>query len=437
MISQQEYLLRRQQCMQKIGAEGLAILSAAPWQVRNGEQTFPYRQDSHFYYLTGFQEPQAILLLVPGREEGESILFCQKRDPEREQWDGPRLGPQGAVELLRMDQAFSIDQFEEQLQKFLPGRRCVYYSWGCAAVATPLIAKVNSLRGLARRGVVVPELLAPVETIVQEMRQVKSSAEINLMRTASEISARGHCRAMRACRPGMMEYELEAELLYEFIRGGCRAVAYTPIVGSGPNTCVLHYSANNRRMQDGELVLVDAGGEYDNYASDITRTYPVNGRFSAEQKAIYEIVLRSQEAVIAAIKPGVQYDQLQQLSERVVTEGLCDLGLLQGKVDDLLETRAFRKFYMHTIGHMLGLDCHDHGSGSYANKEGWLAFVPNLVITSEPGIYISANMPGIDPRWWNIGVRIEDDVLVTATGHEVLSCAVPKHVVEIEALMAE
>lgn len=435
MISQQEYQTRRKNLTQRLPEGSIAIIPAAHECLRNGDAHYRFRQESNFYYLTGFNEPEALLILISGAET-QSILFNRPRNPMEEQWTGKRLGQDGALSELGMHAAFPIGCIADELPKLLSGKTAVYY----ALARNPEVEKIimqalEKVKGQVRRGIKVPEQLCDLEPILGEMRLFKSEAELELMRQAAHISVKAHEQAMRRCKHVEHEYQLEAELVYEFSRQGCRSVAYDPIVGGGENACILHYTDNNKPLREGDLVLIDAGGEYENYAADITRTFPVNGKFSVEQKSIYELVLKAQKAGIAAVKPGFPWNEIQQIIVRILTEGLCELGILQGNVDELLAKEAYKPFYMHNSGHWLGLDVHD--IGLYKINGEWRPLEPGMVLTVEPGLYISANTPGVDKRWWDIGVRIEDDVVVTQTGHEVITAALPVEVHDIEALMRD
>lgn len=435
MIAQQEYQTRRKNLAQRLPEGSIALIPAAHEVLRNGDAHYRFRQDSNFYYLTGFDEPDALLAIIGGKE-GHSILFNRPRNPAEEQWTGIRLGQEGALTELGMQEAFSVQNLTEELPKLMAGKSAVYYALARNSELDKIITKaLINTKGQVRRGIKAPSSLCDLEPILGEMRLIKSKAELDLMREAARISVAAHLRAMRHCKHARHEYELEAELIYEFTRQSCRSVAYDSIVGSGENACVLHYTANNQPLKQGDLVLIDAGGEYQNYAADITRTFPVSGKFSPEQKMIYELVLQAQKAGIAAIKPGLAWNSVQQIIWRILTEGLCELGILQGQVDKLLEQEAYKPFYMHNSGHWLGLDVHD--TGLYKIEGQWRPLEEGMVLTVEPGLYISSNTPGVDKRWWGIGVRIEDDVLVTKTGHEVLTGALPVDVAEIEALMRD
>lgn len=434
MITMMEFAKRRKELMKKIDPRGIVILFSAPACVRNNDCDYVYRQNSDFYYLTGFAEPESIAILAPKRKAGEFILFNRVRDREHEIWEGKRAGQEGARKDYHADQAFAIHEFAAMLPELIEGREHVYYPLGKDKAADHCITTaIEKIRSKIRNGVRAPISLVDVSDILHEMRLFKSPAEINLMRKAAEISAKAHIRAMQACRPGIYEYELEAELLYEFQRQGARNPAYTCIVGNGANSCILHYNTNREKISDGNIVLIDAGAEYEYYAADITRTFPANGRFSPEQKAVYEIVLDAQVAGIKAIRPGVAFPAIQKIMVKIITQGLVDIGILNGNVSDLIEKEAYFDYYMHKSGHWLGLDVHD--AGRYKIGDKWRTLEPGMVLTVEPGIYISADIKGVPKRWQHIGVRIEDDILVTEKGHEVLSAAAPKTVAEIEDLM--
>jgi len=426
------YAQRRAELLQHMQG-GVAIIPTAPVRIRNRDVDYPYRPDSDFYYLTHFPEPDAVAVLVPGRPHGEYILFCRERNPEKEIWDGKRAGLEGARAVYGADDAFPIEDIDDILPGLLENREKVFYSIGrYADFDARLMSWVNEVRAKSRNGVHAPGEFVDLDHILHEMRLIKRPEEIRLMRRAAKISAAAHRRAMQVCRPGMMEYELEAELLYEFRRGGAEFPAYWPIVGAGANACVLHYRENNCRINAGDLVLIDAGAELDCYAADITRTFPANGRFSGEQRAVYEVVLAAQTAAIAEVRPGRHWNDPHDAAVRVLTQGLVDLGLLQGDVDGLIEKGEYRRFYMHRTGHWLGMDVHD--VGDYKVADAWRELEPGMTLTVEPGLYIAAG-PGVPERFANIGVRIEDDVLVTRDGCEVLTHEVPKTIDDIEALM--
>lgn len=425
------YALRRERLARSMGS-GVAIVPTAPERTRNRDAYHPYRFDSYFYYLSGFREPEAVLVVVAG-EPAKSILFCRDRDPEREIWDGFRHGPEAARAAFGLDEAFSITRLDEQITDLIADRPAVFcHLGGEAAWDARVIGWLNTVRGKARSGVAAPGEVRDVHALLDEMRLVKDSEEIRIMRCAAAISAGAHRRAMRATRPGRAEHEIEAEFLHEFRRHGAQAPAYTPIVAGGANACVLHYVRNDGLLRDRDLLLVDAGCELDGYASDITRTFPVNGRFSGPQKAVYELVLAAQAAAIEAVRPGNPWNALHDAAVRVLAQGMLDLGLLAGNVDEVLETGAYRKFYMHRTGHWLGLDVHD--AGDYKRDGRWRPLEPGMVLTVEPGCYIRAGA-GVPDGFADIGVRIEDDALVTASGREILTADAPKQAAEIEALM--
>lgn len=424
---------RRRELIDHMGS-GVAIIPTAPERVRNKDVHYRYRPDSDFYYLTGFAEPEAVAVIVPGREHGEYILFCRERNPEKEIWDGYRAGQEGAVEKFGADDSFPIDDIDEILPGLLENRDKVYYSMGRnPEFDQHLMNWVNEVRAKARNGVHAPGEFVNLDYELHEMRLIKRAEEIKTMRKAAKISCEAHKRAMQVCKPGMYEFEVEAEFLHEFRRNGSTYTAYPPIVGGGANACILHYIENSDKLRDGDLLLIDAGAEVDYYAADITRTFPVNGRFTAEQKAVYDLVLAAQEAAIAQVRPGNHWNEPHEKAVQVLAEGLRDLGLLNGSTDELIEKGHYKKFYMHRTGHWLGMDVHD--VGDYKIDNIWRELEPGMVLTVEPGLYIAGGDDAVDKRWWNIGVRIEDDVLVTRDGCEVLTCDVPKTTDEIEALM--
>ena len=430
-----EYAKRRDLLMKKIGDKGIVILPAAKEFLRNGDAFYPYRQNSDFYYLTGFDEPEAVMVLAPNREAGDYILFNRVRDRDKEIWDGPRAGQEGACKDYLADQAFPIKDFERMLPELLNGRETIHYPISVNKHFDKILSEsMNALRTKIRAGTQAPIAYVDISPSIHEMRLFKSPTEIQVMQKAIDITAKAHIRAMEVCEPGMNEYQLEAEIMYEFQRQGARYPAYSSIIGAGRNTCILHYINNNQVIADGDLVLIDAGAEYQNYAADITRTFPANARFTAEQRAIYELVLEAQLAAIKMIKPGVSWMAAQEVIIKIITQGLIDLKILQGHLDQLIEQQAYLPFYMHKSGHWLGLDVHD--AGRYKVGEKWRNLEAGMTLTVEPGIYISADIPGVDKRWHHIGVRIEDDVLVTDKGHEVLSQQIPKKITEIEAIMA-
>jgi Xaa-Pro aminopeptidase len=434
MIDPKEYARRRKQLMRIIGDDAICIVPAAPERVRNNDSHYPYRQDSDFHYLSGFPEPEAVLALIPGRTHGEAILFCRERDAEREAWDGKRAGQDGATREFAMDDAFPIGDIDDILPGMIEGRSRVYYHFGRdAEFDIKLIGWVNRVRALTKRGARAPHEFVALGHILHDMRLFKTRDELRLMRKAAKIAAAAHVRAMRTVRPGLNEHEVEAELLHEFRRQGAVA-SYEPIVGGGENGCVLHYHANNAPLNDGDLLLIDAGAEYQCYASDITRTFPVNGKFSPEQRALYDVVLAAQRAAIKEIRPGRAFGAYHDAAVRAITAGLIKLGLLKGGVEKNIRAQTYRKFYMHKTGHWLGLDVHDVGDYRIDGEDRELE--PGMVVTVEPGIYIAPDAKGVAAKWRGIGIRIEDDVVVTRGEPEILTAAVPNDADEIEALMS-
>lgn len=435
MVDDNEYFLRRKKLAEQLPKHSIALICAAQEAQRNGDSHYRFRQDSDFYYLTGCNEPDAILIISSGKES-KSTLFNRSRNPIEEQWTGKRLGQEGAIMQLKMDAAYPLTELKEQLPKLLLGNESVYYLFGKnPPFEQQLMQALSSVKAQIRRGAKAPDNMRDLEPLLGEMRLFKTDAEIALLRCAAKISVEAHKRAMRAGKKAHHEYELEAELIYEFTRQGCRSVAYDPIVGGGENACTLHYTANNKQLNPGELVLIDAGAEYENYAADITRTFPVNGVFTQDQRILYELVLKAQQAGIAKIRPGTPWNSVQLTIVEILTAGLVELGILKGAVDELIAKEAYKPFYMHSSGHWLGLDVHD--SGLYKINNEWRPFKAGMVLTVEPGLYMSREIPGLDKRWWDMGIRIEDDVLVTDTGHEVLTGDLPVEVEAIEALMRD
>ena len=429
-----DYQRRRRELMQLMGG-GVAVFPTAPEATRNSDVLYPFRPDSDFYYLTHFPEPAAVAVLVPGRPQGEFILFCRERDPEKETWNGRRRGLEGAVQVYGADDAFPIDDIAEILPGLLEDQDRIYCNMGrYLDFDNCLLQWVNEIRTKVRTGISAPGGIIDVGHVLHELRLVKRKEEIQTMKHAARVSASAHCRAMRACSPDKNEFEIESELEYEFRKGGAHAPAYPSIVAGGANACILHYTDNCDRLQDGELLLIDAGAEIDCYASDITRTFPINGRYSGEQRALYDVVLLAQEAAIDQILPGTTWNRPHEAAVRVLTEGLVDLGLLVGPIDALIENQGYRRFYMHRTGHWLGMDVHDVGDYKVGGE--WRVLEPGMTLTVEPGLYVTPT-DDVDTRWHNIGIRIEDDVLVTRKGCEILTTDVPKRPEEIEALMAE
>jgi Xaa-Pro aminopeptidase len=422
----------RKQLMRMVGEGGIAILPAAPVRTRNRDVDHPYRPDSDFFYLSGFPEPEAVIVLVPGRKQGEYILFCRDKDPEQEIWHGRRYGPEGAVQQFGVDDAFPIDDIDDILPGLMEHCERVYYTMGLdPQFDRQVMDWVNTLRSQSRSGAHVPYEFVSLDFLLHDMRLFKNRDELRLMKKAAKISMDAHKRAMRACRPGMYEYQLDAEILYEFQRNGA-TWAYPSIVGGGANGCILHYTENDQPLQDGDLVLIDAGCEYQGYDADITRTFPVNGRFSAPQAEIVELVLEANLEAIKQVKPGNHWNDPHHAAVRVLTRGLVELGLLKGTPAKLIKEEAYKKYYMHRTGHWLGMDVHD--VGDYKVDDTWRLLEPGMVLTIEPGLYIQHGSRGAK-RWWDIGVRIEDDVVVTKEGNQVLTGELPKSVADIEALM--
>lgn len=429
MFRLSELQQRRQQLLSHIKGDELIVLMAAPEYLRNGDVLYPYRQNSDFYYLTGFPEPDAIALLIPDSKKGTFILFNRAEDSAAAIWNGEHIGQIRARKEYGADEAYPINQLEVKLSEYIANKRVCYYL-GDETINHQALTRINKvLTHLKKKSV---EYAKKLVDSVHEMRLQKSPTELDCLRQAAHISGQAHLRAMRACRPGLYEYQLEAELMYEFYRQGGQALAYPNIVASGANSCILHYTDNRAQLKSGDLVLIDAGCEYQNYASDITRTFPVNSRFNPEQKAIYHIVLKAQQAIIALIKPGIAWNQLQKTCVDFVTQGLMDLGLLKGNLNDLIQQKSYQKFYMHGCSHWLGLDVHD--VGTYKLEKKWRNLEPDMVFTVEPGIYIRP-AADIDKKWWNIGIRIEDDVRVTSAACEVLTAQTPKDLADIENLM--
>ncbi|AXE28540.1 Xaa-Pro aminopeptidase [Chromobacterium phragmitis] len=425
----QPHAERRKRLMNQIG-DGVALLATAPEAARNADNHYPYRADSYFLHLTGFEEPEAVLLL-DGRS-GRSILFCRDRNPEMEIWDGFRYGPDGAREAFGFDEAYPLAEMAERVPELLTDSGQLWWLLGHdEAFDRRVNVWLDAVR-LRCRDARGPSQFGDLRALLDEMRMVKDEAEIELLRVAGEISAAGHVRAMRAARPGLYEYQLEAELLHAFVSRGARQPAYESIVAAGANACTLHYVANRSRLNDGELLLIDAGCEYRGYAGDITRAFPVNGRFSGPQRDVYEIVLAAELAGIAAVKPGAAWHAPADAALAVLARGMVDLGLLAGTPEGAIESGAYRQFYMHGVGHMIGLDVHDVGQRKLRGR--WREYQPGMCTTVEPGLYIRP-AAGVPEAFHNIGIRIEDDVLVTADGNEVYTAAAPKTVAEIEALM--
>ncbi|MGR9114713.1 MAG: Xaa-Pro aminopeptidase [Gammaproteobacteria bacterium] len=429
-----EFKKRRKNLMEQIGKGNIGLIPSAPVQTRNRDVEYPFRQDSDFYYLTGFNEPEALAVFIPGRQQGQYILFCREYDEKKALWEGAHAGLGGATLDFGADDAFPIDDLDEILPGLLENKAKVFYPMGRDSdLDHRLMEWIHHLRSQSRAGVSAPLELVSLEHILHEMRMVKSSSEIKLMRKAAEVSAEAHVKAMQASKPGLFEYQIEAEIVYHFLQQGLRAVAYPSIVASGKNACVLHYTENKDKLGSGDLLLVDAGAECDHYAADITRTFPVSGRFSEPQKQLYQLVLEAQYAALEEIKPGAPWNAAHEASVSVLTKGLVTLGLLKGRVSKLIKDEAYKTFYMHRIGHWLGMDVHD--VGDYKVNGEWRLLEPGMVLTVEPGLYVAKDCETVDEQWRGIGIRIEDDVLVTENGHEILTSRVPKTIEEIEAIM--
>jgi len=431
-LNSKEFARRRKTLMQMVGAGGIAILPAAPIKTRSRDVEYRFRQDSDFYYLTGFEEPNSVAVIAPGRENGEYLMFCRERNAERERWDGSRLGPDGVIECCAADDAFPIDDIDDILPGVMESCERVYYTMGLYPDFDARIADwVNSLRSGGNRGVHTPQEFIALDHLLHDMRLYKSRAEISAMRKSAKIGVAAHTRAMKMVRPGLCEFEVEAEFIHEFRSNDAR-YSYSPIVAAGSNACTLHYVDNTEQLQDGQLLLIDAGCELDYYASDITRTFPVNGRFSPEQRAVYEIVLEAQLAAIDKTRNGNHWDEPHDAAVKVITKGLKKIGLLKGSLPKLIKDGAYREFYMHRTGHWIGMDVHD--VGDYKVGDEWRLLETGMVTTVEPGIYIPASRK-VPARWRNIGVRIEDDVAVTSNGPDELTKGLVKDPDAIEALM--
>lgn len=439
------YRARRERLLDQMTRQGggVAVVPTAPEVARNRDSDYPYRHDSYFYYLTGFTEPEAALVL--DSRNRSATLFCRSKNEEREIWDGYRFGPDAARETFGFDAAFAIEALDERVPQALVDAPAMYYALGASAVLDRQVRRwLNAVRSQSRAGVSAPAAAYDIRTLLDEMRLVKDAHELGIMRRAAQISAQAHVRAMRASRPGVREYQLEAELLYEFRRHGSQFPAYGSIVAGGANACILHYRAGDTECRDGDLCLIDAACELDGYASDITRTFPVNGRYSGPQRTLYEIVLASQQAAIDATRAGVRFDEPHNAAVRVLAQGMLDTGLLSkdkhGGVDDVIASKAYTRFYMHRTGHWIGMDVHDCGEYREAfpvnGERPWRTLEANMVLTVEPGIYVRA-ANDIDEPFWNIGIRIEDDAVVTATGCELITRGVPVDATEIEALMRQ
>ena len=431
---QTDHAARRRRLAQVVGENGVALIAATPERNRNNDVDYPYRPNSDFRYLTGFTEPEAIAVIAPGFEAGDYLLFCRERDVEQEIWVGRRAGPEGAMAWYGADSAYDIDDFDDWLAKLLDGRQRLYITLGThKEFEHDVLRRMEKLRSQGRRAT-PPNEIVSLDRILHEMRLRKSAAEVDLMREAAATSARAHAAAMRAVRPGMHEYQLAAVLHYEFEMDGM-SWAYPSIVGAGENACVLHYIENAAPMKDGDLVLIDAGAEYRGYAGDITRTFPVNGRFTAAQRELYDVVLAANRAAIDAARPGEPVNAVHQAALYVLVEGLVRLGLLEGDVEDVIETERYRSFFMHGTSHWIGMDVHD--VGDYKSGDEWRLLEPGMALTVEPGLYVQAGSETAPRRFWSTGIRVEDDIVITDDGCDVLTSDVPKDADEIEALMAQ
>ena len=422
---------RRSELSKKVLDNSAIIVASSPVKSRISDTDYLYRQDSNFYYLSGYEEPESILLIRPYVQKDNFIIFCRDRDPLKEQWDGFRSGQKGAVEDFDADKSLSISSVDEIMPELLEGAKNIYYSMSSPCGLDQRInVWVDQIRLNTRAGAEPPQNLLSLDSIIHEMRLLKSEQEIEVMKRAAEITTEAHIRAMKAVKPGMYEYQLEAEYLYAFNKNGARAPAYNSIVGGGNNACILHYVDNNCELKDGDVVLVDAGCEYKYYASDVTRTFPVNGTFTEEQKLIYSIVLEAHKQSIDQLQPGNKWNLAHEKSVEVIVEGLIDLGLIKSSKQEAIDNGEYAKFYMHRIGHWLGMDVHD--VGAYKQDGDWRDLEPGMVMTIEPGIYILDSLEGVDDKWKGIGVRIEDDVLVTKKGFEVLTPNIPRSIEEVE-----
>ncbi|MGB1236759.1 MAG: Xaa-Pro aminopeptidase [Pseudomonadales bacterium] len=434
-LDQREFGRRRETLAAQLAPNSVAIIASAGMVNRNSDVDYLFRQNSDFFYLTGFDEPDATALIIKGEQEVSYHLFCQPRDPDMEIWFGYRNGESGVLEHYAADVAYSSELRDEKMPQLLDGVNLVYYSFAREDLSGDVQGWLKSMRSRRRQGVIAPPVLRQLDDMLHEMRLFKSAAEQQLMRRAGEISAQAHLLAMQVCKPGVTEYQLESHIQHCFSMNGCQQAAYPSIVGGGKNACVLHYIENKCTLQDGDLVLIDAGCEHHYYAGDITRTFPVNGVFSEEQRALYQIVLQTQLSCIEMVTPGTPWEAIHDNAVRMITEGLVGLGLLEGSVDEAIKSGTYRAFFMHKLGHWLGMDVHD--VGDYKVDGQWRELAAGMVMTVEPGIYVAADNQSVDPKWRGIGIRIEDDVLVTDKGCEILTAGVPKTIEEIERVMAQ
>lgn len=433
---QKEFARRRQQFLRMVGEGNIAVIASASIMQRNSDVEFHFRQNSDFFYLSGFDEPESVIVFVPGREQGEYVLFCREYDEKTALWVGASAGLEGAVRDYAVDDAFPIDDIDDILPGLLENKNRLYFPMGAQPdFDQQLMDWSQQVRCRSRAGVSAPAEFISSDHILHEMRLIKSAQEIKWMKKAAKISVKAHIKAMQSCRPGMYEYQVEANLKHCFMSHGAQQEAYPAIVGGGHNACVLHYIDNNAVLNDGDLLLIDAGCEWKKYASDITRTFPVNGVFNEEQKALYQLVLDAQYAAIEQVKPGNHWNDPHDAAVEVLTKGLVRLGLLQGSLSTLIKNEAYKPYYMHRTGHWLGMDVHD--VGDYKLDDQWRLLEPGMVLTVEPGLYIHPNANEVDKKWRGMGIRIEDDVLVTKKGHEVLTDSVPKEIKDIESLMSK
>jgi Xaa-Pro aminopeptidase len=431
-----DFKKRRKQIMQQIGRGNIGLIPSASAQTRNRDVDYPFRQDSDFYYLTGFNEPNALAVFIPEREQGEYILFCRAFDAKKKLWEGAHAGLEGAVAEYGADNAYSIDDINDILLDLLENKAKIYYPMGRnSELDLQLIEWINTLKKQSHQSSNIPSELVSLECILHELRLFKTANEIKLMRKAAQISAKAHIRAMKMCQAGLYEYQIEAEIIHELMQHGLKNVAYSSIVAGGKNACTLHYTNNDEKLRPNDLLLIDAGGECDHYAADITRTFPISGTFSPEQKQLYELVLSIQIAAIEMIQPGISWHAIYTMSIKMMTVGLVKLGLLTGKVSKLIKDEAYTTFYMHRLGHWLGMDVHD--VGNYKINDEWRLLEAGMVVTVEPGVYVQPDCKTVAEKWRGIGIRIEDDILVTKNGYEILSVDAPKTIDEIEALMQE
>ncbi|WP_444996180.1 Xaa-Pro aminopeptidase [Aliikangiella sp. IMCC44359] len=436
MISRAEFARRRRELMDLMGNNSIAILPSAKECTRSRDTHFPFRQDSDFHYLTGFPEPDSVLVLIPGREHGEYVIFCREKDPVMETWHGRREGQSGAKKHYGCNDAFPIDDIDDILPGLMEGRERIYYEFGNHDdFDNKIMGWVNTLRAQVRKGANPPGEIIDLSHFLHDMRLIKSKAELKVMQKAADISADAHISAMQICKPGMNELRIESELRYQFANQGARFEAYSSIVASGENACILHYVENNAEMKDGDLLLIDAGAELDGYAADISRTFPINGQFSEAQREAYEWVLKANIKAIKAAKPGNPWSAPHDTAVKVLTQGLISMGILKGDLEKLIEEEAYKPFYMHKTGHWIGLDVHD--VGDYLQDREPRILAEGMVLTVEPGLYFAPRTKGLDEKWWGIGIRIEDDVAITAKGNKVLTKKVPKDADKIEALMAK